>query len=117
MLKAPDAPPPSARAEVTPAKLKALHEAIAQGLVVTFRNGARIRKAKNNYRGVEVNRWPGRIAQMERSFGMRDLEAAYDYALNGATEEERARRPRGKPFWFNPDKLRPDRPEWDDCPF
>lgn len=112
---APGAPPPKPRIEVTPAKLKGVRELLARDGEVRFNNGALMTRSKHG--GVIVNRRPGRVCQIERPFGSRSLEAAYDYAVNGETEEEKARRPRRKPFWFNPDKLRPDRPEWEECPF
>jgi hypothetical protein len=76
---------------VTDGKLRGLHEAIASGGRVKFKNGSIVRRNKLGGITVEWGRGKPRIVY---SFGASQLAEAYDCALNGLS---RPRQP-GAPF-------------------
>lgn len=63
-------------------KLRALHEALADG-AVKFRNGSRITRTKIGGYSVRHGR-----SKVIRTFGVSDIEGAYNYALNGREPED-----------------------------
>jgi hypothetical protein len=102
------------RTEVTPGKLRALREKLDAEGHVTFANGNTAKLLPGG--SVKVTIRFGKFG-VERTYGMRKLEAAYDWAVNWRIRSRERERPPRKPCWFDPDKPRPARPEWDDPPF
>jgi hypothetical protein len=114
---APGVPPLPPRAEVTPGKVKGLEEALGRWGIVKFRSGASIKRLEDGR--LEVARSPGPVLRAERVYLARQIEDAYDYALNGSPDAEReaAQRKRVRPAYYRERSIPKPHPEWDECPF